>query len=194
LFLGTLPILFFGGLYTILDLKFDSPVYLLFFLILGSLLMTISEYVFLKQKHLRDRIFRPKEAFVIGLFQSLSILSGFSRSGSTISGSLLLGHNREKSVRFSFLMSIPAITIAGAISVLNILIFDFNRLSFLPNKNFNLNNLSVLGLIFGIVSSYITGYMCLKWLLKYLSKNTFLPFIIYRLVLILILSGIMIGL
>jgi len=120
------------------------------------------------------------------LFQSLAIFPGISRSGATISGALFLGRNRKESVRFSFLLSLPAIILAGTADLLK-LIWDIFRgkidASLLP-KSTNWSNeeilLSLTSIFISFVVAYLVGLGALRWLINFLSKNTFRWFIVYR--------------
>ncbi|MDH7603485.1 MAG: undecaprenyl-diphosphatase UppP [Melioribacter sp.] len=108
------------------------------------------------------------DAFVIGLAQSLALIPGSSRSGTTITAGLFLGLKRETAARFSFLMSIPAIFASGMLEFYESLKYiDFN---------------SSLNLIIATVASGIVGYLSIEFLLRYLKRNSTLIFIIYRIV------------
>ena len=108
-----------------------------------------------------------KNALIIGLYQCLALLSGFSRSGSTISAGMILGYTREVSARFSFLMSLPIILSAGLYKLLTVNIDEF------------INIVTLYGFIF----SFISGILAIKVLLKFLKSNNLYIFIAYRLIL-----------
>jgi undecaprenyl-diphosphatase len=111
LLLSLLPLLLYIPL-----LKFITFRNISFFLIWGSILMVVAELFYKRRKNtVKAESFDDitnKQAFFIGVFQGLSLFSGFSRSGSSISGGLICGLSRPLSVRFSFLISIPAIFLA----------------------------------------------------------------------------------
>ena len=109
-----------------------------------------------------------KNAFIIGLFQSVSIIPGVSRAGSTILGALIVGIDRKTAAEFSFILAVP--TIAGA-SALDI--FE-TKLSFSSNE--------LLTLIIGFIASFIFAYLSVKWLIKYLQKHSFIAFGVYRII------------
>lgn len=110
------------------------------------------------------------DALIIGCAQVFALIPGFSRSGTTITASRLLGIEKEDSAKFSFYLSIPVILGAVFIS----LIKD-NTLAIITS------NLGILGL--GILISFITGLLCISFLLKYIKKNDFKVFMIYRIIL-----------
>lgn len=107
------------------------------------------------------------QAFSIGLFQSIALIPGVSRSGSTILGAMALGISRDISMRFSFLLAIPTMGIASGYTLLK------NR------ETLNLANLELLGV--GFLISFIFGIIAIKIFLKIVSKYKFIPFGIYLL-------------
>ena len=113
------------------------------------------------------------KAFTIGIFQSIAILPGVSRSGSTISAGMMLGIKKEDAARFSFLIFIPAIL--GAL-VLNV--SDINSFS------------DPVPIIIGTLVSAIVGYFSLKLLMNIIKNNKFSWFSIYCLVLGLVVLAI----
>ncbi|HAS6348264.1 TPA: undecaprenyl-diphosphate phosphatase [Vibrio vulnificus] len=110
-----------------------------------------------------------KKALFIGIAQALAMIPGTSRSGATITAALYLGFTREAAARFSFLMSIPIITLAG---------------SYLGLKLVTSGELVHVGfLLTGIVTSFISAYLCIHLFLKMISRMGMTPFVIYRLIL-----------
>lgn len=107
-----------------------------------------------------------KSALVMGAFQGFAILPGVSRSGSTLVAGLVSGADKEKVADFSFLMSLPVIV--GSL-ILEIFSGGFESIEFLP-------------LLFGFVFSFISGYVAIKFMLKIVKNKSFLPFVIYLLV------------
>ena len=110
-----------------------------------------------------------KNAVLIGLFQSISVIPGISRAGATILGALLLGANRKTAAEFSFILAIP--TMLGA-SVLDI---SQTKLNFSQNELFML--------IVGFIASFFFAALSVKLLIKYLSNHNFIPFGVYRIIL-----------
>lgn len=107
-----------------------------------------------------------KNAFIIGVFQSVSIIPGVSRAGATILGSLLLGTNRKTAAEFSFILAIP--TMFGA-TVLDI---TQTKLAFSQNE------LSLL--LIGFIASFIFALFSVRLFIKYLSNHSFVAFGVYR--------------
>jgi undecaprenyl-diphosphatase len=109
------------------------------------------------------------DALLQGLCQVLALMPGASRSGSTIMGGLFVGEKRETAARFSFLLSIPAITASGLLELRK-------ALKILPAD-------SLMPLVVAIVVSGIIGYLSIWFLLAYLRRKSTAIFIIYRLIL-----------
>ncbi|MBZ4646372.1 MAG: undecaprenyl-diphosphatase UppP [Clostridia bacterium] len=105
-------------------------------------------------------------AFVIGLFQSLAITPGISRSGSTIVGALLNGLKKEFAVKFSFLMSIPAILGAAVLQVPDLMKQGFN-------------STDVFSYTAGTLAAAITGFIAIKFLINLLNRGKFYLFSYY---------------
>src|SRR3989304_1512454 len=111
--LGSVPAGVIGFLFNDkIESVFRTVEYVVLFLILGSALMLFAGRLWKWEKKKKVGYL---ESLVIGLFQSLALLPGISRSGSTISGGMLFGLNREEAAKFSFLLSIPLIVIAGGL-------------------------------------------------------------------------------
>lgn len=167
--IGSIPVgligFFFGDL---IENNYRSLFLVSIFLIVGSILMFIGEKRFEKRLFIKDDISLGK-SFGVGLFQVLALFPGISRSGSTIAGSMIFGLDRKEAARFSFLLSIPVIVMAGIMQLSSSI--DY------------LSSISLLSLIIGFISSFIVGVICIKFLLKFVQKNNLYPFIVYRLVL-----------
>lgn len=110
-----------------------------------------------------------KKALFIGVAQALAMIPGTSRSGATITAALYLGFTREAAARFSFLMSIPIILLAGGYLGLKLV---------LSGEPVHLGFL-----ITGVVTSFISAYICIHFFLKLISRMGMTPFVIYRLIL-----------
>lgn len=110
-----------------------------------------------------------KSAFLIGMFQVLSLIPGTSRSGATIIGAMILGLSRGLSAEFSFFMSIPVMF--GA-SFLKIVKFGFSYTVF-----------QVFILLIAMIVAFLVSVIAIKMLMKYIKKNDFKVFGIYRIVL-----------
>lgn len=108
------------------------------------------------------------KALQIGLFQCLSLWPGFSRSGSTIAGALLLGVSRKASADFSFIMAVPLMFLACFYDLLKVA------------SKFSMSDFGVLAI--GFVTSFIVAYLSILWFLKFLNKSTLSGFAYYRFV------------
>lgn len=109
------------------------------------------------------------DVLVIGLAQALALIPGTSRSGITITAALMLGLKREAAARFSFLLSIPVIFLAGSLETLEYLT-DASITDAQP-------------LLLGALISAISAYACIHYFLKLLERIGMMPFVAYRLVL-----------
>lgn len=110
-----------------------------------------------------------KQAFIIGLFQSFSMIPGVSRSAATIIGGLFLGLSRKCAVEFSFLLAIPTMIAATGLDL------------FKTGFNFNSQELGILAI--GLFGAFITALVAIKFLLNFVQNHTFIPFGIYRIIL-----------
>lgn len=136
-------------------------------LIVVALLLLVAEYVGKQRKKMRD--LGITDAIVVGLAQVISLMPGSSRSGSTIMGGLFAGQTRETAARFSFLLSIPAITASGLLQLKE-------AWSILPSESF-------MPLLVGTIVAGVVGYISIWFLLAFLRKNSTAVFIVYRIVL-----------
>jgi undecaprenyl-diphosphatase len=112
-----------------------------------------------------------KDAIVIGISQALAIFPGVSRSGSTITAGLALGLQRETAARFSFLLSAPIMLGAGLKSM-----FDFQ--SGLASGTIAHSEILTVGV--GFIAAAVSGYLCVKLLLRFLQKHSLDVFVYYR--------------
>jgi len=112
-----------------------------------------------------------KDAIVIGLSQAMAIFPGVSRSGSTITAGLALGLQRETAARFSFLLSAPIMLAAGLKSLLDVR-------SGLASGAMAQSDLLLFAV--GFITAAVSGYLCVKFLLRFLQKNSTDVFVYYR--------------
>jgi len=110
-----------------------------------------------------------KTAFLIGVFQVLSLIPGTSRSGATILGAILLGTSRFVAAEFSFFLSIPVMFGASALKLVKFG-FDFTQSE-------------VIILIVGMTTAFLVSIIAIKFLLSYIKKNDFKVFGWYRIIL-----------
>ncbi len=110
-----------------------------------------------------------KQAFLIGLFQSIAVIPGVSRAGATIMGGLWLGLSRVAIVEFSFLLAIPTMVAATGYDLLK--------------TGFYFNNQELSWLLLGFILSFLMALVAVKWLVAFIRQNDFTWFGVYRVVL-----------
>ncbi|MFQ6539886.1 MULTISPECIES: undecaprenyl-diphosphate phosphatase [Aphanothece] len=110
---------------------------------------------------------RPWDGVVVGLAQMLALVPGVSRSGSTLTASLLDGWQRADAARFSFLLGIPAITLAGLVQLKEALATPAGG--------------GPIPMLVGIVAAAVVSWAAIAWLLRYLQRNSTWLFVAYRL-------------
>ncbi|MFW7378106.1 MAG: undecaprenyl-diphosphate phosphatase [Oligoflexus sp.] len=110
-----------------------------------------------------------KDILIIGCAQALALFPGTSRSGITITAALMLGLNRESSARFSFLLSIPVILLAGGLEVFSLARSEFP--------------VAWSELAIGTVAAAISAYVCIYYFMAIINRIGMMPFVIYRFVL-----------
>jgi undecaprenyl-diphosphatase len=150
--------------------SFFQPSLVSYTLIAGGIAFIIIErYVWGRPatvESLQDISYR--KAITIGLIQSLSMVPGVSRSGATIMGGLLVGMERKDATEFSFLLAIPTMFAATAYDIYK----NFGSFSLGDWQN----------ILVGFVVSFIFAVIGIRWLLKFITTHTFIPFGIYRIV------------
>jgi len=137
-------------------------------LIIGAIIMIIAEKLPKTNQTESVENITPKQALLIGFFQSIAMIPGTSRSGATIIGAMFLGLSRKAAAEFSFFLAIPTIAAAS--------FYDLY-------KNFHaLNYDNLILILIGLISSFISALFVIKWFIKYVSSNNFIPFAIYRII------------
>jgi undecaprenyl-diphosphatase len=145
-----------------------SPTTVIVGLILGGIFMIFAEKIRKGRAFTVTKVDKitTKQAFIIGLFQCLSLWPGFSRSGSTIAGSLLLGISRKAGADFTFIMAVPLMFLACFYDLLKVI----GSLSF--------SDLGVLAV--GFATAFVVAYISILWFLKFLNTSTLTGFAVYR--------------
>ncbi|SNZ13724.1 undecaprenyl-diphosphate phosphatase [Hydrogenobacter hydrogenophilus] len=139
-------------------------------LIVGGVFLLFADRVCERFCYIGDiRAMSLKRAFLIGLFQSLAMIPGVSRSASTIIGGMLVGLHRKASAEFSFLLAVPTMIIATSYDV-------YKSHSTFTQSEWHL-------LLIGFLSAFFTALLTVKVFLKFISKHSFFPFGIYRIAL-----------
>ena len=106
------------------------------------------------------------DAVKVGLVQCLAMIPGTSRSGATIIGGMLLGLSRKAATDFSFFLAMPTLIGAGVYSL------------YKERALLSMADLPLFGV--GLVFSFLSAWLCVRWLLRYISSNSFVPFAWYR--------------
>ena len=110
----------------------------------------------------------PMDALKVGLAQCLAMIPGTSRSGATIIGGMLLGLSRKAATDFSFYLAIPTLIGAGAYSL------------FKERALLSMADVPLFGI--GLVFSFLSAWLCIRWLLRYIATHSFVGFAYYRIV------------
>ena len=110
----------------------------------------------------------PLDALKVGLVQCLAMIPGTSRSGATIIGGMLLGLSRKAATDFSFYLAIPTLIGAGAYSL------------YKERALLSMADAPVFAV--GLVMSFLSAWICVRWLLRYIASHSFVPFAWYRIV------------
>jgi len=165
---GTIPVGLCGLLFKDgIELYLRSPLVIAVTTIVFGLLLWWADVVGKRQ---RDEFsLRASAILFIGIAQAIALIPGTSRSGITITAGMVLGLSRQAAARFSFLLSIPVITLAGLLAVKDILVLD--------------QPVDGGALLTGALISGVTAYLCIHLFLKLLERIGMLPFVIYRLAL-----------
>lgn len=108
-----------------------------------------------------------KDGLLYGICQAMALIPGVSRSGATISGGLLMGYTRESAARYSFLLAIPAVLASG--------VFEL--------KDAGEGHVSWGPTLFATLIAFVVGYAVIAWFMKFISHKSFMPFVIYRILL-----------
>ncbi len=152
----------------------NAPHHATAMLVLATLMIGLAVVLWLAERLARHDRALPSvgltDALLVGLAQALAVLPGISRSGSTITMGLLLGLKREAAARFSFLLSAPIIAGAGLKGL-----YDAYQEGVLPGR--------ADIFVCGFLAAAVVGYLCIKYLLRYLQVHTTMPFVGYRLAL-----------
>ena len=170
IFVASIPILTFGLLIKLFWVDYSNSDFRSLFSIaiisiIMSILLAFSEIYGEKKKLLKD--IKLRDIILLGISQSLAIFPGVSRSGVTLTSALFSGIERSTAARISFLVGIPAISIAGLVEF-----FTLYRTS---------SSIDILPTIIGIITSFFSSIIAIDFLLKFLAKNNTLVFVYYRL-------------
>ncbi|MFG3346448.1 undecaprenyl-diphosphate phosphatase [Streptomyces sp. NPDC048018] len=119
-----------------------------------------------ERKSLKD--LGVRDGLIFGVCQAMALVPGVSRSGATISGGLLMGYSREAAARYSFLLAIPAVLASGVFELKDAT--EGGHVSWGPT-------------IFATVIAFGVGYAVIAWFMKFITTKSFMPFVVYRIAL-----------
>ena len=148
-----------------------NPYIVVFMLIFGGIILMLIE-IYHKNKSYEINSIQNipyHKAFLIGVFQSFAMVPGTSRSGATIIGGLFLGLDRKTAAEFSFMLAVPTMFMATS--------YDIYK----NHSNFSFSDWENLAI--GFIVAFISALFAIKWLLKFISNHSFIPFGIYRIIL-----------
>ncbi|MCG9895053.1 MAG: undecaprenyl-diphosphate phosphatase [Fimbriimonadaceae bacterium] len=173
---GTIPIIIAGlALRDLIDNQFRSPWVVASTLIIFGLLLGLAEKVGRRSQSLEA--IGPKEGLIVGLWQCLALIPGSSRSGSTITGALFLGIDRESAARYSFLLSIPSVLLSGLYKL-----YDARE---------QLMDEGLWATVTATAVSFVVGWAAIAFLMKWLQTRSTSVFVWYRIALGLVIFGLL---
>ncbi len=189
---ATLPALAFGaGFSSKLKEHFYNPPAIAVVSIVFALLMLAAE-LFAGRKRRAGGANRDEwsiswaDALIVGMFQACALMPGGSRSGTTLTACLFLGLARPAAARFSFFLSVPAISAAGLKDLAEWLLRMKTDVVLQQKAGEQITNLLV-----GTLVSFVVGYVSIAWLMRFLQRNSTGVFIAYRLALAAVILGLL---
>jgi len=169
LILSFLPAAIIGGLFhDVIKKFFFSNLVIALALIIGGIFMIVIDRKPRKSVVEEMDNITPLTSFYIGLFQCIAMIPGVSRSGATIIGGLLLGLNRKTATEFSFFLAIPTIAAASFYDLLK------------NSSELTQSNISII--LVGLLASFFSAILVIKWFINFVSKHNFIPFGVYRII------------
>ncbi len=171
IFIGTIPIVFVGGIIKLFFPGFSnsflrSNFSIALVSILMSLIMLFADISTKKSINLKNH--KYPNSLYIGIAQAFAIVPGVSRSGATISMALLSGWNRKDAAKFSFLLGIPSISLAAFVEFVSA-VNQFSAFPFLP-------------LFAGLITAFFSSLLAINFLIEYVSSHGLTIFVYYRLI------------
>jgi undecaprenyl-diphosphatase len=168
--LGSIPVVVLGVLFqTQIETTLRSLWVIAVTMIVFGILLGIADAVGAKKRRLKE--LTVPHAIVYGLAQSLALIPGVSRSGGTITAGLFLGYERRAAARYSFLLAIPAVLGSGF----------FELYKTIKHPGHEVFTGAETAVATGV--SFVVGLAVIVFFMNYISKRSFLPFVIYRILL-----------
>jgi len=180
--LGSVPIVVLGLAFKdSIESSFRNLWLIVLTLVVFGLILGWADRVGAKHRTLDE--LTPRHAVAFGFAQSLALIPGVSRSGGTITAGLLLGYTREAAARYSFLLAVPAVLASGLYQLVKS-VGDFGKAG-TPGLGVTL---------IATLVAFVVGYVVIIAFLRLISTHSFMPFVIYRIVLaaivvVLLLTG-----
>jgi undecaprenyl-diphosphatase len=164
--IGSIPVVIIGlGFKDIIEGAFTKNLYVIASsLIALGIILALAEKFGKFKKEMKDITW--KDALIVGVAQSIALIPGSSRSGTTITAGLFIGLKRETAARFSFLLSVPAILGSGLLQF-------YESLEYIDSSG-------LISLIIATIASAVSGYLTIEFLLRFLKNNTTFIFVFYR--------------
>jgi undecaprenyl-diphosphatase len=170
--IGSIPIVILGVLFQDdIETTFRSLWIVATTLIVFGILLGIADYVGGKRRRLKDLTI--PHGIIFGFAQALALIPGVSRSGGTITAGLFMGYERRAAARYSFLLAIPAVFGSGL----------FQVAKSLGGSETTTGGFGPLETLVATVIAFIVGLVVIAFFMSYISKRSFLPFVIYRIAL-----------
>lgn len=165
--IGSIPVVIAGLLFKdVIETTLRNLWVIAITLIVFGVILAIADAVGRRTKPIEE--LTSRHGLLFGLGQMLAVIPGVSRSGGTITVGLLLGYTREAAARYSFLLAIPAVLASG--------LYEF------AGSYRDLQTSDLLATAIATVVSFVVGLAVIKFLLSYLNRGSFAPFVIWRLV------------
>ena len=169
--IGTIPALLIGfAFHDFIKNVLYNPIIIAFALIIGGFIILFFEKKFKNPIVQSIDDISPKQAFIVGLCQSIAMIPGVSRSGATIMGSLAIGLSRTAATEFSFFLAMPVMFAAVTFD----LVKNWDVLIEYPHKGL---------MVAGLISSFLTALVIVKTVVGFVSRHGFAPFAWYRIAL-----------
>ena len=149
-----------------------SEAVVLWSLLIGGIILVVFEWQYREKENAASEIrdISYKNALIIGLFQSIAMIPGVSRSASTIVGGLMLGLKRKTIVEFTFLLAVPTMLAATGYDLIK------------SGSQFSAGEFQYL--LTGFVTAFVVALLSIKFLLRFIKTHTFIPFGLYRIVMV----------
>lgn len=178
LFVAFLPTAFIGLIFyqVIKSYLMSNLSVIVWALVIGGAIMILFEKWYQEKADAADELSQIsyRQCLLIGIFQSMAIVPGVSRSGATIIGGLLMGLKRKTIMEFSFMLAVPTMAAAAGLDLLK------------AGTNFSSSEYGLLAA--GFIVSFIVAWLSIKFLLNFIRRHTFIPFGIYRVIIGLVLA------